>query len=58
MTRYRPLPDSFFVARFGKLGSTSRSPSAQNGGKLELQACPKKLFLALGIYALQLFENG
>jgi hypothetical protein len=58
MTRYGLLPHSFSVASFGTLESTSRSPSARNRGKLELQACPKQLFLALGVYALQLFKNG
>lgn len=57
MTRYWPLPDSFSVASSGMLGSASRSPSAKNGGKLELQACPKQLFLALRVDALQLFKN-
>jgi hypothetical protein len=58
MTRYRPIPDTFSVVSFSRLGSTSRSPSAQDWGKLELQACPEQLFLPLGVYALQLFNNG
>lgn len=58
MTRYGPLPDTLSVTSFGTLRSTSRFPGAHNGGKLELQACPEQLFLALGVYALQLFKNG
>jgi hypothetical protein len=58
MTRCGPLPDTFSGASFGALGSISRSFSARSGGKLEHQACPEQLFLALGIDELQLFRNG